>query len=777
MTAADRLRELRAEWNRPRAPDDPSLLPGRLTGATDSLIHEIVHGRNTSGWAVVAVGGYGRSEMCLHSDIDVMLLGAVPPDAVRQVLYPLWDTGMRVGHSVRTVKEAVTASVENVETLCSLLTMRVITGDEEPVRELEEELVGLLRRQRSLPEVLAGEERALRSREPFFLQEADIKSGRGGLRSIHRDDWMRARAEMLGASTAGDALSAERSTLLSIRNALHATQGRGVEKLAIELRPTVAGWLDEDPYDTCARLYRAIRTVDDHLLTRWPVGKVPDHDPIARAGRRLVSAVRLRRQAAAGESATPLPVAIRYLDHPAQVSAIAKHSDTSWTPSDRAALVELLAGGAEGWAAFRRLDVWGKEVLPELAAVESLPQTAVFHSHPVDSHLWRTVEEVVYLTSGGSEWCTAQADDLGSIDELLLAAWLHDIGKGRGGDHSEIGASLAEGILTRFGYNPRTVDLVKRAVALHLLLPGVATRQDLDDPEVIRSTASRIDDPELLSLLAVLSVADARATGPSVWSDWSGSLLRTLVSRVGEELQGTSYGSEYAALDALLADHVAAMPPGYLRRFGTEMASRHLHLATPPPSEREVRVEVSGDPGIPTVVAVARDRPGFLAIVSGVFALHGLNVLEARIATRSDGVAIDTFRVEDSLGELRLEPADWDQIRTDLQQAAGGELELASRLAAKAAAYSPAPVDSRVTVDVRDGMWQFTVRGPDRVGLLHDLAHELTLAEVGITMAKVTTRGQEVMDVFAVSPGVIPPAELGDRLLGVIQRYPSLDPP
>ena len=770
MTAADRLRELRADWTAPRAPGDPALLPGRLTGAIDSLILEIVHGRNTSGWAVVAVGGYGRSEMCLHSDIDVMLLGAVPPDAVRQVLYPLWDTGMKVGHSVRTVKEALVAAGENIETLCSLLTTRVITGDEEPVHDLKRQLVGLLRRQRSLPDLLAGEERALRSREPFFLQEADVKAGRGGLRSIHRDDWMRIRAEMLGASTAGDALRSERSTLLSIRNALHATQGRGVETLAIELRPTVAGWLDEDPYDTCARLYRATRAVDDHLLARWPVGRVPDHDPVARAGRKLVSAVRLRRQAAAGVTTTPLPVAIRHLDHPAQVTALAKHSDTSWTPSDRAALVELLAGGAEGWAAFRRLDPWGKEVLPEMAMVESLPQTAVFHSHPVDSHLWRTVDEVVYLTSGGSEWCTSQADDLGSIDELLLAAWLHDIGKGRGGNHSEVGASLAEGILTRFGYNPRTVDVVKRAVALHLLLPTVATRQDLDDPDVIRSTASRIDDPELLSLLAVLSVADARATGPSVWSEWSGNLLQTLVSRVGEELQGTSYGSENAALDPGLADHVAAMPPGYLRRFGAEMAGRHLSLATPPPSLTEVRVEVSGDPGIPTVVAVARDRPGFLAIVSGVFALHGLNVLEARIATRSDGVAIDTFRVEDSLGELRLEPADWDQIRTDLHDAIGGGLDLAARLAAKAAAYSVAPVNSRVTVDVRDGLWRFTVRGPDRVGLLHDLAHELTDAEVGITMAKVTTRGQEVMDVFSVSPGEVPAQELADRLLMVIER-------
>ena len=772
MTATDRLRELRADWSAPRAPDDPATLPAQLTAAIDALILEIVRGRNTSGWAVVAVGGYGRSEMCLQSDIDVMLLGDVPADAVRQVLYPLWDTGVKVGHSVRTVKEAVTAATENIETLCSLLTTRVITGDPEPLSELERQLVALVRRLRSLPDSLAAEERAVRAREPFFLQETDVKIGRGGLRSIHRDDWMRIRAEMLGASTAGEVLSEERATLLSVRNALHATQGRGVEKLAVELRRTVGNWLGEDPYDTCARLYRATRAVDDHLLARWPVGKVPDHDPVARAGRRLVSAVRLRRQAAADDTTTPLPGAIRHIGHPGQVSDLGKHSGNPWTSSDRAALVELLAGGAEGWAAFRRLDTWGRAVIPEMAMVESLPQTAVFHSHPVDSHLWRTVDEVVYLTGGADEWCAAQADDLGSIDELLLAAWLHDIGKGRGGDHSKVGSSLAQGILSRFGYNPQTVDLVRRAVAHHLLLPNVATRQDLDDPDVIRSTAATVDDPELLSLLAVLSVADARATGPAVWSDWSESLLRTLVARVGDELRGTSYGSEDTELAPALTEHVSAMPAGYLRRFGEDMARRHLALATPSPSDGEVRLEVSGDAGIPTVVAVARDRPGFLATVSGVFALHGLNVLEARIATRSDGIAIDTFRVEDALGEMRVEPADWDRVRADLQEAVDGAVDLASRLAAKASAYSQAPVESRVTSEVEAGTWRFTIRGPDRVGLLHDLARELTESGVEIVMAKVTTRGQEVMDVFSVTPGPVPVDSLADRLLEVMRRMP-----
>jgi [protein-PII] uridylyltransferase len=172
---------------------------------------------------------------------------------------------------------------------------------------------------------------------------------------------------------------------------------------------------------------------------------------------------------------------------------------------------------------------------------------------------------------------------------------------------------------------------------------------------------------------------------------------------------------------------------------------------------------------IPTVVVVARDRPGLLATIAGVFSLHGLNVLEARIATRSDGVAIDTFRVEDVLGSLRIVPADWDRIARDLEEALEGDLDVAARLVAKASAYATPSVDSRVTIEVEADWWKVTVRGPDRVGLLHDLARELTEAGMEITMAKVTTRGSQVVDVFSVTPAGATPEALVDRLASVVE--------
>jgi [protein-PII] uridylyltransferase len=155
--------------------------------------------------------------------------------------------------------------------------------------------------------------------------------------------------------------------------------------------------------------------------------------------------------------------------------------------------------------------------------------------------------------------------------------------------------------------------------------------------------------------------------------------------------------------------------------------------------------------------------------VAGVFSLHGLNVLEARIATRSDGVAIDTFRVDDALGPLRIVPADWGQVGHDLTAALAGDLDVDARLLAKAAAYATPSVESRVTIEVDSERWKITVRGPDRVGLLHDLARELTAAGVGIEIAKVTTRGNQVVDVFSVSPGPVSPEALVDRLASVVE--------
>jgi [protein-PII] uridylyltransferase len=754
---------LRAAWSGERAPSDPFELPALLVGSLDRCVQRLASDLDPTRLAIVAVGGYGRGELCLQSDVDLMLLGEAASTQARSIFYPFWNAHLKVGHSVRTVREAIGGAAENLQTLCSLISARLVWGSEPAFSDMRAGLATLLRRQRaSLGELLAEEERLVRLAEPFFLQEPVLKTGRGGLRSLHRIDWMRRRTDLLTDSISSDPLPNERRQLLAVRNALHAIQGSPRDRYAIDLREAVGRWLGREPMEVCFETYAAIRRIDDLAWEEWGDPPPLGADPVVAAGRWLMGAVRGRWLGSTGRSRTPLRAALETLRAP-EVGRLQNGLELGpWAASDRDALVELLANGSRGWWAFRQLESvgWVKEVLPEIAKTVALPQRAPFHSHPVDSHLWRTVHEVVSLTSGGDPWCGELAEELGSLDELLLAAWLHDIGKAFPGSHAEVGARVATALLERLGFEGGTVELVGRAVLLHLLLFRTATRADLDDPAVIRRVGEEVGDGRMLALLSILTVADGRAT--SVWSEWTETLLRTLVARVRGHLEGVEPEDE-AISDPILAAHVAAMPDGYLRRFGLEMASHHAHLAEPAPGDGEVRLEAFASSSLPSVVAVARDRPGLLAMIAGVLSLHNLNVLEARISTRKDGVAIDTFRVEDALGTGAVGIARWTRVRADLAAAARGELDLAERLQKRnPATGAPAEVE----IDTARSM--VTVRTSDRVGLLHDLAAALARLGLDIHLAKVTTRGGQAIDVFGLGAHSVPPTRLKEALLSAI---------
>ncbi|MGH8875552.1 MAG: HD domain-containing protein, partial [Acidimicrobiia bacterium] len=498
--------------------------------------------------ALVAVGGYGRRELAPFSDVDLMLLGSPSPAAVQAVLYPLWDAKLRVGHSVRTVREAVAAARERADTLCSLLTARTVAGPPEPLEELERSLRGLLRRERArLDNVLAADELERRASQPYHLQEVDVKTGRGGLRCFHALDWERRRAELLGEPfQPPDREEQEaREVLRAVRNALHAVTGRATEVYAEELRPRVAAWLGPDPQEVGRRLFRAVRVGD--RLAGHRVESVGD--PLAAAGRRVVAVLRSRwgqEPARADGDSSALAVARRALQRPggrltvAEAGLLAEAPVPSWTEADREALIRLTAAGSDGWAVLESLRAagWLARAFPEWERAVGEPQVAPFHAHPVDVHLWRTAQEVVAVAGpdGDEPWCREVADDLGALDEVLLAALFHDIGKGLPGDHSEVGAEVTRGAAARMGFGPATVDTLERAVRHHLLLPRVAARRDLDDPAVIGEVAHLVSDLHTLRVLFLLTIADGRATGPTGWDAWKASLVRALFARTAEEL-------------------------------------------------------------------------------------------------------------------------------------------------------------------------------------------------------------------------------------------------
>lgn len=228
--------------------------------------------------------------------------------------------------------------------------------------------------------------------------------------------------------------------------------------------------------------------------------------------------------------------------------AIRAGASREWTATDRNALVTLLSGGARGRTIFGRLEEfgWMDREFPEWGPVATAPQLAPFHDHPVGAHLWRAAAEMHALVEGGGE-TREVADEVGSSEELVLAAFLHDIGKARGGNHAEVGAGLSAQFLRRVGYGPATRAVVVEAVRLHLLLSETATRRDTADLEVIDELVTKVGDVRQLHVLYLLTIADLRATGTTMWSQWRADLIRTLYGRVLEAIEAA------AALSTVLA--------------------------------------------------------------------------------------------------------------------------------------------------------------------------------------------------------------------------------
>lgn len=761
----------------------------RLTGCLDEAIRNLA-GTDSSA-SVIAIGGYGRSELCLQSDVDLMILhdGQLPADWVQAVLYPLWDARLKVGHSVRTPKEVASAARDNIETLTSLVGARLLAGPSDRWQETVVLLKSLFRRERDwILAALKAEERQRRSAEPVRLLAANVKTGRGGLRSLNSIGWERAA---LALTTLLPTPSTEerdaQEVLLAVRNAIHAVTGKANDTYEPDVRIASAEWLGAEPEEVGYQLYASIRSVEAMVDERWPDLLDEVTDPIRSAGRWLVRSV--RRGGASGDhgamsivSAALSRTSGRVFDGIEELK-LRNAPTPMWTQEDRQTLVRMVAAPERGHRIADRLHRLGylERLVPELAATYAMPQSAPFHEHPVDDHQWRTVSEVLSVIDPDSPepWCAGLAEELGSLDELLVASLLHDVGKGRGGDHSTIGAGLVEEFGRRTGFGPAATAHMASAVRWHLVLPEVATRRDINDPAVVDEVASLINDPQLVRMLALLAVGDARATGHTVWSPWKASLVRTLTFRVLERLSPTaSQEDSFEELMQALGDsdrgtvlrHVEAMGSGYLDRFDASEVRRHLAVAVPRPAGGRAVIDAEHHQGTTSLVIAAADRPGLLGVVAGVLALHGIGVLDARLLVSSDGVVLDTFHVSNARRPGRVSDHTLDLVSRDLSRVLERDLDLEAALSHRRKASHRTPTSGiahevRFSTDRSTGEDVIELRADDRPGLLHDIAATLFEAGLDIRLAKIETRGSRVIDVFYLRSPVDEPAELEKSLL------------
>ncbi len=702
---------------------------------------------------MVAVGGYGRREQCRHSDLDVMLLVArrSASDEAKDLLYPLWDSGLKVGHSVRTPDQAIEA-LDTLENLTALIDSRLVAGDAELFGGFRGRLAdAVARRRRALAAGLRTRRADLTAREPWQLQEPDLKTGRGGLRALNAVHWLNA-SSALADGRPEDALPPElieaRETLLATRHALHALGERPNDRYLRPLVRRATDWLGEDPLSWGRRLLAAMRRVDAAEASM--LGSAPDGRRPGSVTRVLSSLVPWSGRAGGDDR------------EPADPSA-----DPAMSDLDR--LFRAIEGaGGESLEPLPESE-WAARLIPEWDHLRCLPHEALFHSHPVDIHAWRTVEEVAFAMREDSErtGTVEAAEQAGDRRQLLLAALLHDMGKGHEGDHSQVGAVIAERVAARAGLDPETGWRLAQAVRHHLLIPNVATRRDIADAKVIRETAATVRDARMLHLLYVLSVADSRASGPDVWSPWRAQLMRTLYLRVLSLLQSQHPAGQTATtlqqeIETTLAGtfdrtevraHLEGLPANYVLSMSPDVVGTHMRLIFQASGGTAVDHDLAGQ--VDRLTVVTPDRPGILALVAGTLAVHNVNVLGGTAFTRGDGVAIEVFYVGDALGH-GIDERRWGRVMGAIPEALDGRLDVEGRLAETRRAYRTAaarlPIESSVIVDnvASEAYSIVEVNTSDRLGLLYSITQALRGVGLNIHLAKVDTIGPEVVDAFYV---------------------------
>ncbi len=606
---------------------------------------------DTSGFAIVGIGGLGRHELLPYSDLDLMLLhDNKSADVLQRVAdklwYPLWDANVRLDHSVRTVSGALGVANADMIAALGMLDARHIAGD----ARLSEELISGARRQwrsaiRSRMDELVEITQVRWQRCGRIAQRAepDLKSGRGGLRDVQLLDALGVaqlidRHGMGRPESPGGSLDDAYLTLLDVRTELHRVSGRGRDLLLAQYADEISAVLHfGDRFDLSRKLSGAGRTIAYHAeaglrtaqnalprrgvsaLVRRPKRRPLDEGVVEYAGEIVLardaapeSDVGLVLRVAAASAGTGLPIAAATLS---RLAASAPEMPIPWPGEALDDLLVVLSAGPTAVATIEALDrtgLWDR-LLPEWAAIRDLPPRDVAHVWTVDRHVVETVVKAAPL-----------ATRVARPDLLALGALLHDIGKGRGVDHSVLGAEMALEIGSRLGVAPADADILSKLVRHHLLLPVTATRSDLKDPKTIEGVAEAVGgDPLLLEVLQALGEADSKATGPGVWTEWKASLIEDLVRRCRMVMAGEP------------------LPPQ-----AQPAAPQYLSLA----ADRGVHVEVRpSDSERVDVVMVAPDQRGFVSKAAAVLALNSLRIHSASVNTH-EGVAITEFVVSPLFG-------------------------------------------------------------------------------------------------------------------------------
>ena len=764
MVRSDQLAQRRGQ----RALEADRLLRRLFTAALEPFRehHTGSDPRSGNGMALVAVGGYGRSELSPHSDLDVVLLHdpSISDDLVNEVAnsiwYPLWDEGIALDHSVRDTIQMREAALKDYRAATGMLDARAVAGDSGLVLTLRSQVLTDWRRdaRNRLGEVR--EARINRIERAGWIAHSaipDLKESGGGLR-----DGALLRALVATWLVDVPHVEAEglRHQLLDVRDRLHEVTGKRGDKMTPEVLPDVAALMgmgaeELDFYvrnlgrrtsHLCSLVWRRVDDVmapaaaQSRLKRR--VGGGPQLDSIV-PGVAILDREVVLTVAAEPSKDPELSLRVAYeaahrklAVSGASASRMAAETVAPVTPWPRSAnrlMVNLLASGQGLVSVWDELDYAGviETWLPEWSAIRLRGSSSPVHRFTVDRHSIETCVQV-----------KTHLRVVSRPDLLVVAALLHDIGKGADGDHSEVGAPMAETIAVRWGFSPPDAARIAHLVRWHLLLPTVATRRDIEDPSTAANVAEIVGDLDSLELLAALTESDARSTSNTAWSPWRAGLIKGLVDKTRAVLQDgvkTPNPENYEGWPEGI-DPPSAFNGKALSLTGTEFAL-------------EVRNHHTGS----LIIISTPDRAGSMADMAGGLALAGLEVLSAR--------AVTTGATATTLWEVTRDDVDARKLTERIKSVIDGTLDLDARL--KLTPTEDA-VDTSVRVleDLSETATLIEVRAQDRRGLVWAVSRAIATEGVSIRSAHLSTYGPEARDVFYVVDvdGQSLPADVAKRL-------------
>jgi [protein-PII] uridylyltransferase len=723
-----------------------------ITNCVESALVELYAdmGGPANGAALAAVGSLARRELGPRSDIDLVLLhvgkSSTKINALANDLwYPLWDARIRVDHSVRTPAECAEVAGRELSAGVGLLDLRVIAGDAELVKGARTALLDSWRgnARKRLPELLGSlDERLATYGDAAYLLEPDLKEARGGFRDV---SMLRALAASWLTDRPHVGISEPHERLLDVRDALHLSSGRTLDRLIFSETDAVAARLGyTEPDDLRRDVSLAARRIGHavDLTVRAARQALPprrvlsfikrerkpdyikaDHGLIIHSGEVGLGPGTNPDDPLVGLRAGALAAQRGLLLSPVTAENLGKQGQalpTPWPDAAREALLEMLSVGTSVVPVWEALDLAGciSRWIPSWAPIRARPQHNPIHRHTVDRHLVQTVAE--------AQRHLIQVD---RPDLLLLACLFHDLGKlpGAGVHHAERGAPIAREAAEAIGLNQSDAELIELLVRHHLTLAALATKRDHADPATVDALIEAVQGrSDILNLLRYLTEADARAAGPAAWSPWRAQLINSLADQT----------------HGLLVDEATHVDVAQLVDLGL---ARSVLLDGRP------RIRVETQPGGVQLIIAATDRLGLFSDTAGLLASHSIQVRSAVLHT-VEGVAVNTWRVDKQLASDLPDTAYLIKQLSRLQAGESGILTQVRRREARA--HGSGTVSNPHVALVANASATaavIEVRTGDRAGLLYALGRSLCEIQLSIRSAHISTLAGQAIDTFYVT--------------------------